>query len=142
MTLTYIAPELRRQVTQDAGHRCGYCHSDESLTGISLTVDHIIPIAVGGQTVRENLWLACRACNEFKSARTHANDPKTDERARLFDPRHQLWCEHFAWSADQTEIIGLTPTGRATIIALQLNRPMLVKARRRWAMSAWQPTPE
>jgi len=142
MTPTYIAPELRRQVAQDAGHRCGYCHSDESLTGISLTMDHIIPVAAGGQTERDNLWLACRACNEFKGARTHADDPKTGERARLFDPRRQTWSEHFVWSTDQTEVVGLTSTGRATAIALQLNRPMLVKARRRWVMSGWQPTPE
>ncbi len=96
MNSTYIAPELRRQVAEDAHHRCGYCLSDESLTGISLSIDHIIPAAAGGPTARDNLWLACRACNEFKGARTHADDPTTGEQARLFDPRHQTWREHFA----------------------------------------------
>jgi hypothetical protein len=36
----------------------------------------------------------------------------------------------FAWNADFTLIIGLTPTGRATVETLQLNREGLVNLRR------------
>jgi hypothetical protein len=36
-------------------------------------------------------------------------------------------------------IIGLTPVGRATLRALQLNRTILVSARRRWLFVGWQP---
>jgi len=39
---------------------------------------------------------------------------------------------HFAWSEDATRIIGLTPTGRATVEALQINRPQMVHLRRLW----------
>jgi hypothetical protein len=88
------------------------------------------------------LWLACRPCNEFKGAQIHAKDPETDETAPLFNPRTQDWHTHFAWGDDKTHIIGLTPTGRATIIALQLNRSLLVKARRRWVMAGWHPPQE
>jgi hypothetical protein len=48
----------------------------------------------------------------------------------LFHPRQQVWNEHFAWSANATEIVGLTRTGRATVDALRLNRDALVNLRR------------
>lgn len=142
MTPPSIPPNLRRQVAKDAGHRCGYCLSDEALTGVSLSIDHIIPVAAGGPTIHENLWLACRPCNEFKGAQTHAKDPETGETVPLFNPRTQDWHTHFAWSDDKTRIIGLTPTGRATVVALQLNRSILVKTRRRWVMAGWHPPHE
>lgn len=142
MTHPHVSPDLRHQVAEDAGHRCGYCLSDEVLTGIPLTIDHVIPIAAGGPTTRDNLWLACRPCNEFKGAQTHAEEPETGGMVPLFHPRAQDWRDHFAWSADKTHIIGLTPTGRATVTALQLNRPMLVRARRRWILAGWHPPSE
>lgn len=100
----YVPAELRRQVAADAGHRCGYCLSDELLTGVPLTVDHIVPTAKGGTTERDNLWLSCRPCNEFKGIETHALDPQTGELAALFNPRHQTWTDHFAWSSDGTQV--------------------------------------
>lgn len=48
----------------------------------------------------------------------------------LFHPRTQSWDENFTWSDDFTLILSLTPTGRATIRALHLNRVGLVNARR------------
>jgi hypothetical protein len=135
----YIPTELRRQISADANYRCGYCLSAEVLIGAPMSVDHIIPVAAGGATVRENLWLACRPCNEFKSSRTHAEDPETGTIVPLFNPRTQIWTVHFAWRDDATHLVGLTPTGRATVLALQLNRPMLVRARRRWVQVGWHP---
>lgn len=140
MTPTHISADLRRQVTEDADHRCGYCLTDEALSGIPLTLDHLVPVAAGGPTTRDNLWLACRPCNEFKATQTQVTDSQTGETVSLFNPRTQTWHKHFAWNADQTEILGLTPTGRATVVALQLNRPMLVRARRRWLLAGWHPS--
>ncbi|MBI4769789.1 MAG: HNH endonuclease [Chloroflexi bacterium] len=40
-------------------------------------MDHLIPETAGGPTVAENLWLACRPCNEHKGIfrdRTEADD--------------------------------------------------------------------
>lgn len=48
---------------------------------------------------------------------------------RLFNPRLQNWEEHFAWSQNFTHIVGLTPTGWATVTALKLNRQKLVNLR-------------
>jgi len=139
MTRPAVPADLRRQLAADAGHRCGYCLSDTALTGASLSVDHLIPVSAGDATVRENLWLACRACNEFKGTQTAVIDPETGELAPIFNQRTQLWSAHFNWSADGSRVIGLTPTGRATVIALQLNRPILVRARHRWVLAGWHP---
>jgi hypothetical protein len=142
MSRPYISAELERQVLADAGHRCGYCRSDEALTGIPLSTEHLLPVAAGGLTVRENLWRSCRPCNEIKGAQMHAEDPETHEVVPLYNPRTQPWNEHFAWSDDGIQIVGLTAIGRATVVALQLNRPLLVSARRRWVLAGWHPPQE
>ncbi len=134
---TYIPTKLRAQIEQDAGHRCGYCLSDETLTGIPLSVEHILPEALGGETIQTNLWLACRPCNEYKG--THAEDQETGKEVPLFNPREHKWHEHFEWSQDGCYMIGKTPIGRATITALRLNRKLLVNARKRWVIVGWHP---
>lgn len=136
---TSISNKLRAQIEQDAGHRCGYCLSDETLTGIPLSVEHILPEALGGKTIRTNLWLACRPCNEYKGTQTHAKDQETGKKAPLFNPREHQWNEHFSWSEDGCYILEKTPIGRATITALQLNRKLLVNARKRWVIVGWHP---
>jgi len=56
---------------------------------------------------------------------------------RLFNPRHQVWLEHFQWTDAGDRIIDLTPTGRATVAALNLNRVSLMKARKLWIAFGW-----
>jgi hypothetical protein len=107
-----------------------------------LSIEHILPVALGSATTRDNLWLPCRPCNELKGAQGEASDPETDEVVPLFDPRTQLWAEPFARSEEGTQMLGLPPVGRATIVALQLDRPMLVSARRRWVLVGWHPPRE
>lgn len=135
----YISVRLRRQIEKDAGHRCGYCLSSIRITGTPLDTEHIIPVARGGKTVRENLWLACHRCNRFKGDRTHGPDPLTGELTPLFNPRVQVWDEHFRWSRDGTEILGLAAIGRATIAALQMNNEYIVESRRFWVIAGWHP---
>ena len=142
MTPAYIPIELRRQVRADAGWRCGYCHTPEALIGMPLEFEHLHPEAHGGATVRENLWLACTRCNDFKGDRTDAVDPETGETVLLFNPRTQVWMEHFAWSPDGTLIIGVTPVCRATAVALRLNNEYIVVARRFWVEAGWWPPTE
>jgi hypothetical protein len=57
----------------------------------------------------------------------------------LFNPRRQSWSEHFVWSDDGTRILGKTPIGRATIVALQLNNLISVVVRRHWVPAGWHP---
>jgi HNH endonuclease len=129
---------LRRQV----GNRCGYCRTSVLVTGQPLTVEHIIPLARGGSSQEDNLWLSCRRCNEHKGIQIDGIDPDTGERVPVFHPRRQAWREHFAWSGDGTQIIGLTPCGRATVLALKLNNDDMVAARRLWVSVGWHPPDE
>jgi hypothetical protein len=133
-----IPVELEAQVLADAGPFCGYCHADETISGIALSIEHIIPTSLGGPTERENLWRSCRTCNERKNARTTAVDPETGETVPLYNPRTHSWREHFAWSEDGLFVIGRTAIGRATVVAIDLNRDLLLVARGRWAVG-WHP---
>lgn len=135
----YIATSQRERIALEAKNRCGYCLRTEELMGMRMTVDHIIPSAAGGTTTEDNLWLACRHCNEFKGVQTEARDHQTGEVVNLFNPRKQIWHEHFGWSENGTEIIGKTPCGRATVSALKMNNPQIVVARRMWVSSGWWP---
>ena len=104
-----------------------------------MSLEHIIPQAAGGPTTEENLWLACCRCNEFKGAQTHARDPHTGDGVALFNPRQQVWEEHFEWSQGGVEILGKTPCGRATVVALKMNNHEIVVARRLWVSAGWWP---
>jgi hypothetical protein len=119
--------------------RCGYCQTQQSVVGYPFHVEHIIPEAAGGPSVEENLWLACSVCNNAKGAQTTGQDPLTGKEVTLFNPRKQIWSEHFAWSVDGVQIIGLTATGRATVIALRLNTPLRIQSRLRWVLVGWHP---
>ncbi len=142
MSKTAIPKALRARVAAQAQHRCGYCLTEEAIVGYEMDIDHLLPEALGGQTVEENLWLACNRCNEHKGDRVKAVDPQTGEVVPLFNPRTQAWSEHFAWTAAGDEIVGRTPIGRATVEALQLNRQVLVKARRVWVAAKLHPPKE
>lgn len=139
MTSVYIPAPLRDVIRQQANSRCGYCLVPQHLLYGPLEFEHILPRSAGGQTVESNLWLACGLCNGFKSDQTAVRDPESQQLVTIFDPRRQLWTDHFAWSADGTEIIGLTAAGRATILALQLNSLQAVELRRRWVSVGWHP---
>ena len=104
-----------------------------------LFLEHLVALALGGRTIEENLWLACRPCNAAKQDRIEAIDPLTQQLVPLFNPRTQGWDEHFRWNKDHTEIEGLTPEGRATVPALRLNDPIRVRARRLWVNAGWWP---
>jgi hypothetical protein len=86
----------------------------------------------GGSDAFPNRALACAACNLAKGDRTTSIDPETGQRVPLFDPRTDAWDEHFRWHGDPPVIVGLTPEGRATVAALDLNGELRLEARRLW----------
>ena len=102
-------------------------------------IDHIVPRSLGGGEEPENLAASCYRCNEFKWAKTHDLDPATGQLASLFHPRREKWSEHFQWVNGGTHIAGLTPTGRATVVALRLNNEFVVEARALWIAREWHP---
>ena len=139
MSQTSIPAALRQAVADHFQHRCSYCLTPEHIVGAEFTIDHIVPQALGGASAEDNLCLACWRCNLLKGDRIAAVDPETGGVVRLFSPRTQDWFEHFMWQASGLLIVGLTPTGRATVAALRLNRDVLVNARRLWIHAGWHP---
>ena len=143
MTDNFAPPRLSlmmiARIRHQARYRWGYCLSSEILLGMPMEVEHLIPLAIGGASTEENLWLAGRRCNGFKGAQTVVLDPLSQQPVALFNPRTQSWPDHFQWSEDGTQIIGLTPCGRATVVALNLNNPEISAARRLWVSVGWWP---
>lgn len=139
MARPHLSERLRRRVSDAAQHRCGYCLTSEAIAAMPMHVEHIVPLASGGSSDEANLWLACALCNGYKGTQTHHVDPATDEHVMLFNPRIQRWTEHFCWSENGVEVVGITGCGRATISALKLNNEFLVRARRRWVAVGWHP---
>ncbi len=117
-----VTDKQRTEVTQRARNFCEYCLSPGSFATQALSVEHIHPRHKGGGSELDNLALACQGCNNFKGIKTTGIDPFTNRRVPLYHPRQQRWGDHFAWNDDFTRALGLTPTGRATIHILQLNR--------------------
>jgi hypothetical protein len=140
MTRPYISVESDRLVREAAKNRCGYCLSPQQLVMARLEIEHIIPVSKGGSSDESNLWLACPLCNGHKAGKTTAIDLITGETVALFNPRTQIWAEHFAWSEDGILIVGKTPTGRATVTALHLDKdPDALEVRSYWVQAGWHP---
>ena len=124
-----ITAQVRSEIALRAQDCCEYCRSQARYAVQAFSVEHIVPRSRAGTSKPDNLAMACQGCNNHKYNKTHAVDPVSAEEVPLFHPRQQRWRDHFAWNDDCTLIIGLTPTGRATVAALHLNRDGLVNLR-------------
>jgi hypothetical protein len=137
-----LSARLRAAVIARAAGRCEYCRSPDRYAPDPFPIDHVQPRSRGGDHTLANLAYACAGCNERKYVATEERDPTTGEMVLLFHPRQHRWDEHFDWSADSSEILGRTPTGRATIARLDMNRPRLVALRRLLRVMGEHPPPE
>jgi HNH endonuclease len=133
---------LKQSVSTRAKNYCEYCRSPGKYSTDSFTVDHVKPRQAGGENTLDNLAWACLGCNGHKHTKTDDVDPETGEKVALFNPRQQVWTEHFGWSEDFTEVIGKTPCGRATVNVLRLNRTGLVNLRRLLIIAELHPPAE
>jgi hypothetical protein len=131
----------RRQVAERALFRCEYCQTSQVVVGPMLEIDHIIPDARGGPGDESNLCLACPSCNGHKADRVMAPDPESGVSVPLFNPRLDRWTDHFAWVTNGSVIEGKSAIGRATVMALLMNQPDIVAARRLWVLAGWHPPP-
>jgi hypothetical protein len=113
--------ELKQAIRERAHYICEYCHSPERLSANRFTVDHVIPKSLGGSDTFDNLALACRRCNERRYNFVAGIDPETQDIVPIFNPRKQMWAEHFVWQDKGVVIEGTTPIGRATCLRLDLN---------------------
>lgn len=134
-----ITPALREAVRKRAQGLCEYCRSPFNYSPGFFVADHVFPKSLGGKASLANLAFACSSCNGFKSQKTEATDPLTMRVVSLFNPRHQKWADHFEWSEDGTLVIGLTATGRATVMTPRLNREELINIRELLVISNLHP---
>ncbi len=130
MPKQYISVEIQKRVKARANHCCEYCRSPAIYATQPFVYEHIAPLAKGGHTTLNNLAYACGGCNGHKYTKTEAIDPVSGHAVALYNPRTQAWYQHFAWSDDYLHAVGLTATGRATLLALNLNRLGVVNMRR------------
>ena len=117
--------EIARQRAED---RCEYCRLPQEHAPLwRHQIEHIIPIKHGGTDDLDNLAWTCVRCNLSKSSNLSGIDNVTGQVVELFNPRTQNWSEHFAFQGAQ--IVGLTPTGRATVAVLNMNEPKRLELR-------------
>ena len=126
--MTYIPASLRRQVIERAQNRCEYYLLPADVAFFPHEVDHVIAEKHDGNTTADNLAFSCWRCNRHKGSDLTSFDPQTEALSPLFNPRAQVWAEHFAYEAER--IVGLTPEGRTTISLLQSNSEERLRERR------------
>lgn len=130
MSKAYISKQKKQLVFSRAKNRCEYCQCRSDVASASFEVEHILPETLSGDSTIANLGLSCRGCNSHKSTKTTAIDPESGKMVSLFNPRTNLWKQHFVWIDNFQQIKGSTSIGRATIAALQLNRTGVVNLRK------------
>ncbi|MCY7359426.1 MAG: HNH endonuclease [Rudanella sp.] len=122
-----ISVSLREAVISRASKCCEYCKSQDKYSPTAFTIDHVIPESLNGTSDFDNLAYACFLCNRLKSNKLKAFDSITEKWIPLFNPRKDVWNEHFVWNEDTTRIVGLTVIGRCTVKEFKLNREKLIE---------------
>ncbi len=127
MSSAYVPQTVRRLVAERADYRCEYCLVPESEVLLSHQPDHIIASQHGGKSVAVNLAFACVHCNRHKGSNIASIDPTSGQLTPLFNPRTQVWTDHFA--LDGAYIRPLSSIGRVTERLLHFNVPDRVRVR-------------
>jgi hypothetical protein len=116
---SYVPAAMRRRIAERADHLCEYCLIHEDDTFLGCQVEHVISEKHGGETTDANLAYACVFCNRFKGIDIATLSPRTGNLCRLFNPRTDLWAEHFR--LEENSVLGITEIGDATVRLLGLN---------------------
>jgi len=118
----------RQEVRRQAGFRCEYCGIQERhLTFSAFHLDHVVARQHGGTDAAENVAWSCQECNLLKGTNLTGIDPDTGATVHLYHPRKDRWQDHFSIVGDR--LVGLTPTGRATVWLLRMNAPKRIELR-------------
>jgi hypothetical protein len=119
----------RRLVIERAGRRCEYCLVHEDSAGFPHQIDHIISRKHGGSSGIGNLAYACVLCNRYKGSDIASLD-RAGKPIRFFDPRRDIWDEHFKLNGPVIQ--PMTPVGEVTARVLRLNASERVIERQLW----------
>ena len=61
-----VSRRLRFEVFRRDDHACRYCGG--KAPDVKLTIDHVLPVALGGEDTSDNLVTACAECNSGKTS--------------------------------------------------------------------------
>lgn len=86
----------RKNILRRDGHRCQYC----GLSGVTLTVDHIMPKSRGGEDSWENLVSACLRCNNVKGSQT-PDEAQMALARRPIRPNHVTFLRQYVGRIDK-----------------------------------------
>ena len=119
---------LREWVRNRADDRCEYCRIRQRHLPLErLWIEHIVPRQHGGDDGVQNLAMACARCNRNKGPNLASIDLMTKQIVPLFNPRSQVWHEHFSFQGMWVQ--GLTACGRVTLELLNMNAPDRLRLR-------------
>jgi hypothetical protein len=117
--MVHIPEALRRLVIERANRCCEYCRLAEADNFLPHEIDHVIAQKHRGTTTEDNLALSCFDCNRYKGSDIASIDPETQQVVPLFNPRRDVWGDHFR--LDGAQIVPVTAVGRVTEYVLKLN---------------------
>ncbi len=140
MSRTYVSTALRQLVKTRANGLCEYCLIHEEDTYFGCQVDHIISEKHGGSTEENNLAYACSYCNRSKGSDIGSIVFQTEQFSRFFNPRIDLWTNHFR--LEGVEIVTLTPIGEVTARILDFNHVDRLIERQELAGLGQYPSPD
>lgn len=138
MSISYIPGRMRSEVRLRSDGLCEYCLLRELDLGRTFHLDHVIAEKHSGPTDDHNLSNCCPDCNRRKGS-----DIATivdGEVVRLFNPRIDVWSEHF--HIDGAFIRARSPIGQGTIRLLGLNDRYRLAIRRALIAEGRFPSPE
>lgn len=86
---------LRVFVVERSAGRCEYCQIPQRFFTELFQIEHIVARQHRGMTIESNLAIACSRCNLHKGPNLAGIDPLSEVLVRLFNPRIDIWTEHF-----------------------------------------------
>lgn len=134
-----VSVSLRREVRKRANGRCEYCFMPDSESTYPHEPDHIIAVRHSGPTTAMNLAYACFECNRAKGTDISSLDPETGALTPLYNPRTQVWSEHFRFNGPMIE--PLSAVERVTVFLLRMNAAARVAGRASLMREGRFPTP-
>ena len=139
MPKIYIPVTIQKEVLDRSKGYCEYCLLPASFSPNAFNYEHIIPLSKNGLTDITNIAYSCGGCNAFKNDKTEGLDPLSMLFAPLYNPITQQWEQHFEWNEDDLQVLGISPTGRATVNILKINRENNINLRRLLKMAGLHP---